>query len=215
MSTKRLILLVSVLIGLNGAIEAQQKYAVLITGDNNAANVPVSDQWNQGQGMGQYGYDEFWNDCFLFWEMLYTEKGYSDENIFVLFANGSDLSFQQQDNRYNALESYGFNITDQSATRAHIQTLFTSTLASLVTQDDFLYVWVMSHGGNTNSDNTGDAYFYASDGQKVFDYELANWIGNVEANKRVIQISVPGANGFTNELARDDINVFLDDRSSL
>lgn len=128
-----------------GVINAQEKYAVIITGDNNAVNVPVADRWNNGQGMGTYGYDEFWNDAYLFWEMLFTEKGYTDENIFVLYDNGYDLTFPLQNDRYNALETYGYNITDKAASKLNVEQLFEGLANGTygypqITQEDFIYV---------------------------------------------------------------------------
>ncbi|MEZ5081850.1 MAG: hypothetical protein R2750_00085 [Bacteroidales bacterium] len=67
------------IIAIMGTSFSQEKYALLITSDNNAINVPSEDQWNNGLGIGDYGYDEFWNDTYLFWEVLYDKKGYSDE----------------------------------------------------------------------------------------------------------------------------------------
>jgi hypothetical protein len=83
---------------------AQEKYAVLITGDYAATSygVPLSDQWNGGQGKSTYGFDEFWNDTFLMWEML-QEKGYSQDNIIVLFADGNDFTFSGQAPQYNLI----------------------------------------------------------------------------------------------------------------
>jgi hypothetical protein len=208
MKPKSLILIVLALIGLNSVILGQQKYAVLIAGDNYAENVPFSDQWNQGAGMGQYGFDEFWNDCFLFWELLYTKEGYSNENIYVLYADGNDLTFYLQAERYQSMPTYGFNITDQAATKANIHHLFTITLPSFITQDDFLYVWIISHGGNTNSDNNGDAYFYTMNGELIYDYELAEWTDNIVANRKVFHLQFPKAGGFGRDLQNDNTYIY-------
>ena len=174
---------------------AQQKYAILITGDNDALNVPVNDQWNSGLGMGDYGYDEFWNDTYLFWEILYDQKDYLNENIYVLYDEGVDLSFSEQADRYNALETYGFNITDQSATQSNIQGIF-NTLANTITENDFLFVWVMSHGG---TDAQG-SYFYSYDAHKIYDTQLASWLNHIDAYKKTVFLSTPGSGGFTDEL---------------
>ena len=191
-----------------GVINAQQKYAVIITGDNNAVNVPADDQWNEGQGMGTYGYDEFWNDSYLFWEMLYTEKGYTDENIFVYYDDGNDLTFPLQAERYNAFLTYGFNVTDEAATKANVEYLFNTILPSIITQDDFLYVWVMSHGGNTQGDNDGDSYFYLQNGEIMYDYELADLVNPINANRKVFQFQCPASGGYINNLTGDNVYIF-------
>lgn len=182
-----------------GAVNAQQNYAVIIGGDPLATNVPTANRWNQGLNMGTYGYDEFWNDAYLNWEMLYTKEGYTNENIHILFSNGNDYSFSQQSNRYNAFITYGFHITDNSATRQNVQNLLTS-LQNTITPNDFLYVWIMSHGGNTNSDNSGNSYFYLNNGQIMYDYELAALVNPIQANRKVFIINVPKSGGFINDL---------------
>ena len=103
--------------------QAQEKYAVLITGDYAATSysVPLADQWNDGQGKGDYGFDEFWNDTFLLWEML-QKKGYSQDNIFVLFAGGNDFTFPEQDIRYKP--GQGVTVTDYSASIANVNLVF-------------------------------------------------------------------------------------------
>lgn len=59
--------------GISLLANAQEKYAVLITGDYAATSyVPLSDQWNGGQGKSTYGFDEFWNDTFLMWDFEFA-----------------------------------------------------------------------------------------------------------------------------------------------
>ncbi len=89
MSKLKVLFLFLMVYGISQLANAQEKYAVLITGDYAATGIPTNEQWNQGQDRGGNGFDEFWNDTFLMWEML-QEKGYSPENIYVLFADGND-----------------------------------------------------------------------------------------------------------------------------
>jgi outer membrane protein assembly factor BamD (BamD/ComL family) len=199
---KQISLVIVALLMSIGLIHAQEKYAVLITGDPEATGVHVNCQWNSGQGMGQYGYDEFWNDTYLAWEMLYQDMGYSNDNIFVYYDDGGDFTFSLQDDRYRVVPNFpDLNfITDQSSTKANIQALFTS-LAGTLTQDDFLYVNIMSHGKSTLETEAGASYFYSSDAQKIYDWELANWVGNITANRIVFNIQAPRSGGFISELA--------------
>ncbi len=177
---------------------SQQKYAILITGDNNAVNIPTSDQWNNGLGMGNHRYDEFWNDTYLFWELLNQEKDYSNENIYILYDAGVDLTFPEQDDRYNAFVTYGFNITDQSATQSNVEGIF-NTLASTITENDFLFVWVMSRGGT----DVQGSYFYSYDAQKIYDTQFATWLNGIDAYKKTIFISCPSSNGFIEKLENE------------
>nr|NQU92220.1 hypothetical protein [Bacteroidota bacterium] len=74
-------------------------------------------------------------------------------------------------------------VTDDSSTYYAISTTF-SDLASTITADDFLFVWVMSHGGTDPF--SGSSYFYSYDNQKVYDSDLATWLGNIDAHKKVV-----------------------------
>ena len=179
-----------------GTMNAQEKYAVLITGDQMAVGIPAAEQWNGGMGGSpDYGFDEFWNDSYLMWEMLVFGKDYTDENVEVLFGNGLDFTFEDQDVRYKAINHQMEHITDDSSNRQTIIDLF-HDLANTITEDDFLFVWVMSHGGT----NDGGSYFYSYDGLKIYDSELAGWLGNISAHKKTVFLSFPNSGGFIPEL---------------
>ena len=183
-----------------GTLSAQEKYAILIGGNMNpdAQYIPTSQQWNGGNGAGQYGFDEFWNDTYLMWEMLVFKKEFDDANVHVLYGDGVDFTFFGQDNRYKAIYHSGYySVTDDSSTYYAISTTF-SNLASTITEDDFLFVWIMSHGGTNPF--TGKSYFYSYDNQKVYDDELATWLGNIAAHKKVVFLSFPKSGGFVSEL---------------
>ena len=60
-------------------LNAQEKYAVLITGDYAAENIPEDARWG-GSERDSAPRPEFWNDTYLMWEML-INKGYAQENI--------------------------------------------------------------------------------------------------------------------------------------
>ncbi|MBN1340106.1 MAG: caspase family protein, partial [Bacteroidales bacterium] len=192
-------------LGFANLIHAQQKFAVIICGDHNASNIPAAEQWNQGMGCGQYGFDEFWNDSFLIWELLHDKMGYSNDNIHVLFANGIDYSSPVQHERYKSVTNH-YNIpfiVDQPATKTNVTSLL-ATLASTVNEEDFLFVWIMSHGGNTNTLGSGDSYIYLSnyltgENEKLFDYELRDMLNLIPALKKIIFLQAPYSGGFVNK----------------
>ena len=75
---------------LSSTIDAQNKYAVLITGDYRPNDrISLENQWNEGVVSNPRGNLEFWHDTYLMWEML-QDKGFKRENIFVVFADGAD-----------------------------------------------------------------------------------------------------------------------------
>jgi len=182
-----------------GTTTAQEKYAVIIAGNMNpGSTIPDTEQWNGGQGGSlEYGFDEFWNDSYLNWEMLVFDKDYTDANVNVLFGAGVDFTFDQQDIRYKGI-NHGWQyevVTDANSYKQTINTIFTN-LASSITADDFLFVWIMSHGGT----DANGSYFYSYDNQKVYDNELATWLGGIAAHKKTVFLSLPNSGGFIPEL---------------
>ena len=140
--------------GISQLANGQEKYAVLITGDYAATGIPASEQWNHGQDRGVNGFDEFWNDTFLMWEML-QDKGYSPDHIYVLFADGQDYLSTAERYRPN---DPTVTVTDYSATYSNVENVFNglangSNGFPQVTQDDFLFVWTFDHGGGSNGNS--------------------------------------------------------------
>jgi len=177
-----------------GSVFAQQKYAVIIAGNMHpdSAIIPVTEQWNHGNEKSPfYGYEVFWKETYLVWEMLVFGKKYDNDNVHVLFGDGRDFAFPGQSLRFMA-DSHGFiKATDANAKRKTIASTFTE-LASTITDSDSLFVWIMSHGGT----DANGGYFYSYDNQKVYDSELASWLGNIAAHKKVIFLSFPKSGGF-------------------
>ncbi|HDO28005.1 MAG TPA: T9SS type A sorting domain-containing protein, partial [Bacteroidetes bacterium] len=189
--------------GISQLANAQEKYAVLITGDYAATNVPIEDQWNQGQGKSINGFEEFWYDTYLMWEMLVFEKGYSDENIFVLFASGTDFTKPNMWSRYTAAEHGLDHITDFSATITNVENVFTGLTTGSggfpqVTEDDFLFVWTFDHGG-PGPGQTGPVYLCLLDGN-MWDYEFAALTDPIAAHKKVFWMQQCRSGGFYDDL---------------
>jgi len=69
--------------------------------------------WNAGsEEKGDGVYDDFWNDTYLMWELLY-KNGWPDENIHVLYGDGKDYEIRNR--RYQAQYHHLEQITDTSA----------------------------------------------------------------------------------------------------
>ncbi len=187
---------------------AQQKYAVLITGDYDALGIPLENQWNNGQGKSPNIHEEFWYDTYLMWEMLVYEKGFKDENVFVLCANGIDFSIGKEDwmwSRYNAEEYHyeNFPITDYPATIANVENVFSGLATGTngfpqVTEDDFLFVWTFDHDGIDLT--TGKVFLYLLNATKMWDYEFAALTDQIHANKKVFWMQQCYSGGFNDDL---------------
>jgi hypothetical protein len=182
-----------------GTLVAQEKYAIIIGGNvNPGSSIPATEQWNGGNNPGPYGFDEIWNDAYLAWEMLVFHKGYNDANVNVLFGNGNDFTFPLQDIRYKGIK-HGNQyqvVTDENANKSTIQSQF-STLTSTITEDDFLFVWIMGHGG---SNPFQGGYFYSYDGQKIYASQLNTLLDNIQAHKKVVYLAFPKSGAFASQL---------------
>ena len=181
-------MLTMALAAIPGIVSAQEKYAVLITGDYAGVGIPPKEQWNNGEGKGpDDSYYEFWKDTYLMWEMLVAKKGYSDENVFVLFADGIDfpVSHSWVNIRYSA-EKYSLDhITDFSAYIANVQTVFNGLRTGQngfpqITENDFLFVWTFDHGNGSG----GNSYLLLMDGSMSDDAFVA-LVNIIPATKEV------------------------------
>lgn len=183
-----------------GTLVAQEKYAIIIGGNMNpGTTIPATEQWNGGQNAGLYGFDEIWNDAYLAWEMLINEdfgKGYDVDNVHVLFGTGSDFTFPLQAERYKALYNGEPNVVDENANKSTILNRF-NILATTITEDDFLFVWIMGHGGYNPFQG---GYFYSYDGQKIYASQLNTLLDNIPAHKKVVYLSFPKSGAFASEL---------------
>ncbi len=197
---KNLCTIVSVLVCMTFSATAQHKYAVLITGDYAAKEpeIPLANQWNQGQGRGPLGMMEFWNDTYLMWEMLQA-KGYSRENIFVLFANGED--FVSENPRYQP--PAGVTVTDAAATKRNVTNLFTDLRYGTngvprITEDDFLFVWIFDHGGSSGETSS---YFCLINGENMTDTEFAALVNPLPSYRKAFWMQQCHSGGFADELS--------------
>lgn len=208
------------LIFATGAINAQEKYALLIGGDYKpGTEIPNNHKWNNGQNMDPtQGYSEFWHDTYLMWRMLYDHEynhGYTNENIEVLFAGGVDYSvtFEPYFNRYDAHESYGFNITDDMATRTNVLSAL-DDLAN-VKPEDYVFIWIMSNGGNTDPAENVWSYVYLWDYDpaypnegRLYDHELKARLDLIPAHKKVVVVQAPNSGKFATTCADDNTIVY-------
>lgn len=187
---------------------AQEKYAVLITGDYAAKGIPENEQWNQGIGKGEKGYEEFWNDTYLMWETL-LNKGYNAENIIVLFADGIDFYEEATwiDERYRPDDEL-MPITDYSATKENVELVFNglangSNGLPKINQEDFLFVWTFDHGGPNEpcpAPSDDDVYLCLLNYEKMWDFEFAALTNQINCNKKVFWMLQCRSGGFVGEL---------------
>lgn len=157
-------LIIGILMFLCETIFSQEKYAVLICGDN----PEIDGNFVPDDIPCMVGYcDEFWNDPYMMWEML-IEQGYDNDNIFLLYYGGFDYTASwPYPERYNPrIEHYKIigeeeHITDFAANEDKVIMLFNGLTTGnsqygipQLNENDFLFIWTFGHGKeNINSPN--------------------------------------------------------------
>lgn len=202
---KKLVSLIIIAISIMPVLNAAEKYAILITGDYAGKDIPESMLWQTGNtAKEEYGYDEFWNDTYLMWEML-IDRGYKDENIHVLFADGQDFYIDNEwvDGRYRPTHIYpdqpNLRITDHPATISGFETVVNEL--SDLTEDDFLFVWTFDHGGYDPVSGRSVLCLLHS---VLWDDEFASYMSNIKADKKVYWMQQCSAGGFADDLSAEN-----------
>ena len=108
---------------------------------------------------------EYWYDMLLQYKALLGE-GYDDDDIYVLYGHGTNFN-----SRYPCYQM-PYTVPDYAVSRANIQAAC-STLAGIMTPDDFLYVWWMGHDSPRGNNLV---MYIETTGEAVYDYEIANWL---------------------------------------
>jgi hypothetical protein len=174
-------------------------YAVLIEGDS-----PT-------------GFDEFWNDTFLMYEIL-IDNGFDPDNIFVLYYNGTDHASANPRYQPGSPENSHIAgpITDYAATIANVTLVFNG-LANVdplngipqMTGNDFLFVWVFDHGGfdDTNSNWVHDpgepTYLGLVDGD-IYATTFASLVDSISYSRRVFVMQQCHSGGFIPNLSNNN-----------
>jgi len=126
-------------------LPVKRKYAVLVSGG-----------WDAGSNYGRY-----WNDLSSIYKALKQKYRYRDDEIIVLYANGTH-------NPNADLDGDGVDDVDYSATKTNLTTVM-STVGRNLARDGKFFFYSTNHGGH----ETGhDAYLYLW-GEWIRDDEFA------------------------------------------
>ena len=191
-------LLLAVILSVSANLIAAEKYAIVIGGED------ASDGKYLKPGT-------MWNDTYLMWEELY-QKGYKNENIFVLFRDGRDQyswDFQHIARRYNPRELYPEirKITDYAATKENLE-LVIEKLKTECTKDDFLLTYVNTHGGRLNNqfpkstdwEEDYMSFIQLQDDATVHDTTFARLMNEIPTNKKAYMMQNCFSGGFVDDL---------------
>ena len=106
-----------------------RRYAVLFSGGINYSN-----NWIR-----------YWNDLVFMYSTLINKYGYTDETIFVLYANGVARNSDM--------------VVDFSATQPNLESVF-DEIRDRTTNRDFIFLFTTNHGGGFWGDDPSKYYIY-------------------------------------------------------
>jgi hypothetical protein len=208
MMSKKVMILIGLIL-ISSMLFSAEKYAVLITGDYADERGNFEGSWAISNNLSFTENDrmeEFWHDTFLMWEML-IDKGYSDDNIYILFADGVD--FQPQwildDERYVVPADLA-PMTDYPADIASVNNVFNGLANGTggfpqLQDDDFLFCWTFDHGGPWGGGQ--DVYLCLIDGV-IWDYDFADLTDQIICQKKVFWMQQCYSGGFIDNLQGED-----------
>jgi hypothetical protein len=191
---------------------SQEKYALLIGGPIEKHNayrnytpgwLPTEDHYE----------DMFWNDTFLMYEYLVQHAHYSPDNIKVLMDDGNNyLISGNYANRYKF--SNGTPMNQQACIRAELVEAL-GDLKSNMTDKDFLFVFVFTHGLYTTAQDVSTYGFFCpieikeDNSYTAADYylatEFAQKVNEIAAQKKVIWMNSCYSGGIADLFPQDNI----------
>ncbi len=135
----------------------RDRYAVLLSGGfNSSAN-----------------YSRYWNDLSFIYKALRNKYGYQDNEIIVLYANGTHSPSED-------LDGNGTNDIDYAATKANLTTVMNS-IKSFLKPDGKFFFYSTNHGG---LESGYDATLYLW-GEWIRDDEFANLTKGIKAKNAI------------------------------
>ena len=171
--------------GGNFNLVTRTKYAILVAGWDNA-----------NQHVGTTGEDRYayWNDIEYMYHMLTSVKGYRQENIQVVFMNGTDDDFDQNE---KVPINYSANISNIEKAFKYIG----GKIKNDAGHKDTLFIFTADHG-NQRSGFANSALIMA-DGSNYNDSEFAQMLDTTigtNASRIIIVMDQCHGGGFINDL---------------
>ncbi|WXG44416.1 MAG: DNRLRE domain-containing protein [Promethearchaeati archaeon SRVP18_Atabeyarchaeia-1] len=117
----------------------------------------------------------YYNDIMFMYDTLKVNYGYTDSQIYVLYADGNQPSPSNlAEGEYGRIVSHS-NVIDYSATPANLSTVFTS-IAGASDSETFIYVFAAGHG-----DRSDPHSYYCAWGADISDQDFngSNYLGKI------------------------------------
>jgi len=156
--------------------------------------------------------DEFWNDTYLMWELLYEKYGWPEkkkgaavDGIYVLYSNGRD--WLDAGIRYNPYERHGiYNLTDYPENKQNVYDMLMwlkngngDQGVPAMTPEDILFVYNNSHGGIDEEPPLNSHHFNVNDGI-IYARDFAPPINSITNQKRIFWFGQCYSGGFIDYL---------------
>jgi hypothetical protein len=179
--------------GSDPQVNSVNHYAVLICGDYAGYDPedPIIDY------SMQWGFDEFWGDMvILYWILL--ENGYTEDNIFFLYADGNDFTSHRYDPEGE--------VTDFAATKDNVNMVFGGLAYGAggfprVDDNDILMVYTFDHGGYDPIENMSILCLI---GEDIRADEFAWSVGRIDAGYKMFFMQQCFSGGFIRWLEADN-----------
>jgi hypothetical protein len=135
----------------------QKKYAVMVSGGIDAS----------------YNYSRYWDDMAFIYKALKQKYGYTDDEIFVLYANGTHSPNEDFDGD-------GVDDVDYAATKANLTTVI-NYIAANIPSDGKFFFYSTNHGGSYGT-NKSRLYLW---GDSITDVEFAALTKNIKCAEAI------------------------------
>ncbi len=197
---KQLTLLIMVLVFILNQGFAQKKYAIIFGSEHKPEHAFISkdSRFNQQEAI--------WNDTYLTWELL-LNKGFDNDDIFVLYHTGLDYTYVHQNalnKRYNPQLEHSNLFPGQHdqlnrgmSTKANMKDAIEALYNSINT-DDVLFIFNFSHGWRNRI--LCNNFHYSNPSTYITPDNLKDWLEPINCKKVLLMQQCFGGS-FIDELA--------------
>lgn len=143
----------------------------------------------------------YWNDCAAIYSTLINVYGYNKNHIYVLMSDGTSPAIDRHTNYgYDSspldLDGDGTNDIQYAATRTNVISVL-NQLSNTLTTDNNLFIYTMDHGDILGN----NCYLCLWNNEKLYDYEFASLLSNINANTINICMGQCHSGGFIDDLS--------------
>lgn len=144
----------------------------------------------------------YWNDCSFIFKTLKNRFGIPQDNFRILISDGANPAADMQYgytfvSSDTDLDDDGIADTQYAATKSNLTNVLQS-LASTMTSEDRLFLYVIDHGGT--DDNINSSYIWLWNEEKIYDYELASLLNSFNVKSMSIVLGQCYSGGFIDNL---------------